>query len=193
MAQTKEQRHEYYLRNKARIIARNKEWKSRNKDKVAAQSVRYRKKHPDAAKAASASWQKRNPDKCRAYSEKYRKLHPGAAYASSRKWILANPEKHRQMMRPLAVKYNHQRRAMEKSRPYDKSIDMKSLGDRDGWTCHICGEPAPESYSEKHLRPTIDHILPISRGGSHTWDNVKTAHLGCNQRKNCKVIPCRVS
>ena len=31
--------------------------------------------------------------------------------------------------------------------------------------------------------PTLDHIIPLSKGGSHTWDNVQLAHMGCNAGK----------
>jgi 5-methylcytosine-specific restriction endonuclease McrA len=31
--------------------------------------------------------------------------------------------------------------------------------------------------------PSIDHVRPISKGGSHTWDNVMLAHKGCNSKK----------
>ena len=30
---------------------------------------------------------------------------------------------------------------------------------------------------------TVDHIIPISRGGSHTWNNVQLVHRSCNQGK----------
>jgi 5-methylcytosine-specific restriction endonuclease McrA len=34
---------------------------------------------------------------------------------------------------------------------------------------------------------SIDHIVPIARGGEHEWDNVQPAHLGCNIQKNDRV------
>lgn len=63
-------------------------------------------------------------------------------------------------------------------------IDRAAVFARDGWKCHLCGElvdrlalfPAPES-------PSLDHVVPMSRGGGHLWGNVATAHLGCNVRK----------
>ena len=35
--------------------------------------------------------------------------------------------------------------------------------------------------------PSIDHIIPISKGGQHTWDNVQLAHMICNSIKNNKM------
>lgn len=31
--------------------------------------------------------------------------------------------------------------------------------------------------------PSIDHIIPISKGGAHTWENVQVAHFECNPNK----------
>lgn len=45
---------------------------------------------------------------------------------------------------------------------------------RDRHTCQYCG-------STKHL--TLDHVMPRSRGGSHTWDNLVTACTRCNSQK----------
>ena len=47
--------------------------------------------------------------------------------------------------------------------------------ERDGWTCVYCG-----------LRSgalTCDHVIPVSRGGSSTLDNLVTACLACNLAK----------
>jgi hypothetical protein len=36
--------------------------------------------------------------------------------------------------------------------------------------------------------PSIDHMIPVVRGGLHSWKNVKLAHVGCNASKGAKVI-----
>lgn len=77
----------------------------------------------------------------------------------------------------------------------DKDISIELLIERDGNKCHICGE---ECKKEDHrfegdificgpLYPTIDHVHPISKGGTHTWDNVKLAHHICNSVKRDKT------
>jgi len=48
---------------------------------------------------------------------------------------------------------------------------------RDGYRCMYCGRrPRQEQL-------TIDHVIPRSRGGGHSWDNCVTACLDCNARK----------
>lgn len=59
---------------------------------------------------------------------------------------------------------------------------------RDGWTCRLCLLPIdPQVAWPDRMSPSIDHIIPLSRGGSHSMSNVQSAHLGCNSRKADKV------
>ncbi|MFC9724785.1 HNH endonuclease [Bacillus cereus] len=36
--------------------------------------------------------------------------------------------------------------------------------------------------------PSIEHIIPVSKGGTHTWDNVKLDHRKCNYLKSNEMI-----
>ncbi|WP_430497854.1 HNH endonuclease [Micromonospora trifolii] len=50
--------------------------------------------------------------------------------------------------------------------------------------CHICGEPI--DWEADHLDPrslVVDHIVPVSRGGTHDRSNVAAAHRACNLAK----------
>lgn len=51
---------------------------------------------------------------------------------------------------------------------------------RDGYTCQYCGRETGDL--------TIDHIIPRSRGGPHTWDNLVAACKPCNHRKGGKSV-----
>lgn len=54
------------------------------------------------------------------------------------------------------------------------SVSRREVLKRDRHTCQYCG-------STKHL--TLDHVLPRSRGGTDTWENVVAACTTCNGRK----------
>lgn len=54
------------------------------------------------------------------------------------------------------------------------SVNRKEVLRRDHNTCQYCG-------TTHNL--TLDHVLPLSKGGSHAWDNVVTACGSCNQKK----------
>jgi len=75
---------------------------------------------------------------------------------------------------------------------FDSSVTLKKLIKRDGLRCGICGgmcNPNDHSWTEYFgpTSPTIDHIYPLSKGGSHTWDNVQVAHAICNSTKRDNI------
>jgi 5-methylcytosine-specific restriction endonuclease McrA len=60
--------------------------------------------------------------------------------------------------------------------------------ERDGWRCQICGGPVNRNAVCPHpLSPSLDHIVPVARGGDHTRLNVQCAHFICNSRKSDTV------
>ena len=55
--------------------------------------------------------------------------------------------------------------------------------------CGICGRPVDKSLKFPHpLSPTIDHIIPVDRGGHPSdIDNLQLAHFTCNRQKSNKL------
>jgi hypothetical protein len=79
-----------------------------------------------------------------------------------------------------------QRRAIRSARlanaPRVERIVKRTVFTRDDGICHICHKPV--LFDKMHM----DHVIPISRGGTHTYDNVKTAHAFCNLSKGDKLV-----
>lgn len=69
-----------------------------------------------------------------------------------------------------------------------ESVRLIDVYQRDGGKCGVCGLavdlslkwPAPQCA-------TLDHVVPISKGGPHTFSNIQVAHLACNASKNDAV------
>jgi 5-methylcytosine-specific restriction endonuclease McrA len=57
--------------------------------------------------------------------------------------------------------------------PVQVPLSRRAVFTRDGSTCVYCGGSAT----------SIDHVVPRSRGGTHTWDNVVAACRRCNHTK----------
>lgn len=55
---------------------------------------------------------------------------------------------------------------------------------RDGWKCGICGKKINRRVKAPHpTSPSLDHIVPMSKGGGHLYSNVQAAHFLCNSQK----------
>lgn len=90
------------------------------------------------------------------------------------------------------VRDSHRHRARKYGVAFDPSITLKKLIARDGLRCAICGgmcDMNDHSWSKYSgaLYPSIDHIIPMAKGGPHTWDNVQVAHMICNSEKGDKI------
>lgn len=65
--------------------------------------------------------------------------------------------------------------------PFDalrRRITRRAVFARDDWTCQYCGRTGSL---------TMDHVVPRSKGGGTSWDNVVTCCAGCNRRKGDKL------
>lgn len=83
---------------------------------------------------------------------------------------------------------NHQRRRALKVGASAERIINADVFERDGWSCGICREPVdPLAAWPDRMSASLDHILPLSKGGAHTYANVQLAHLGCNVEKGARV------
>jgi 5-methylcytosine-specific restriction endonuclease McrA len=60
---------------------------------------------------------------------------------------------------------------------------------RDGWRCHICRKSVRREprFNWDPLSASLDHIVPLSKGGAHIRENVACAHLKCNQAKRASM------
>lgn len=55
---------------------------------------------------------------------------------------------------------------------------------RDGDLCAICRQTLNFEHQDPHfLAPTLDHIIPRSKGGSNRLENLQLAHKSCNERR----------
>lgn len=57
-----------------------------------------------------------------------------------------------------------------------------AIYERDGWKCGLCSADVDRALIGSHSpwRPSLDHIIPRSSGGSHDPSNLRLAHVWCN-------------
>lgn len=76
------------------------------------------------------------------------------------------------------------RRRARKYKVKAEKIDYWVVYQRDGGVCYLCGELVHKKYGRGDvLSGTLDHVVALCNGGSHTYDNIRLAHLLCNSYK----------
>ena len=85
------------------------------------------------------------------------------------------------------------RAAAYRARKY--SVEAEVIYNKDvfedcNWVCGICGLPVDKKlkYPNK-LSASLDHIIPLAKGGKHVRANVQLAHLICNMSKGTTITP----
>ena len=70
-------------------------------------------------------------------------------------------------------------------RRFRRQVTNTFLFARDDYSCQYCGRQKNELRGRQFL--TRDHIVPLSRGGDTTWENVVTSCSPCNNRKGNRL------
>jgi 5-methylcytosine-specific restriction endonuclease McrA len=159
--------------NRASVI-RVAEWRNANPVKKGEQDKRYRgrvgcdvlyerskrcvSKNPAYYAMCAAQWRAENPDKAKEVGRRYRESHPD----SVRLW-------------------NAGRRAVKKGTEGTFiCMDWEAMKGETGYRCVYCGE--------RFDQLTIDHVVPLIKGGKHSVDNIVPACQSCNSRKGTKSL-----
>lgn len=147
---------------KERKLEREKERRAENPEKA---------KEQDRAK--SKRYRDNHPEKIAADNAKFRLEHPDYP----REYHIAHPEnlRHRNRKRYIHLTFNGNNTLTK-----DQWEEIKAVF---RYRCAYCG------YKPKHL--TMDHITPLSKGGTHTASNIVPACSSCNSKKHAKgpLIP----
>lgn len=91
-------------------------------------------------------------------------------------WERSNPLYAQQLKRDREAA----RRARKRNQ-FDEHVDSQVVYERDNGTCRICGDPVLPYYFD------LDHIIPLVRGGRHSYTNIQLAHPSCNARKGGRL------
>jgi 5-methylcytosine-specific restriction endonuclease McrA len=91
----------------------------------------------------------------------------------------------RGQLRKVTVKFC--RRCKQDYSKYGMTVEQ--IAERDGLACGICGQLVDLGLSRADglMCPSIDHIIPRARGGTHDPANLQLAHLYCNMVKSDRV------
>ena len=149
-------------------------WVANNPDKVIANKTKWNAANPEKVKAWRTKWKAANPEKVKAskakYNASYRHEHPEKVKASMDKWWSANPEANRI--------YCQNRRARKSGEKLSSGLVERLFSLQRG-KCACCKKPLGDDYH-------VDHIMPLSLGGTNEDTNIQLLHSKCNQQKHKK-------
>jgi 5-methylcytosine-specific restriction endonuclease McrA len=165
----------WYYDNLERAKVVRRAWYLRNKEKMRKYNLKYREKHHDELLQFDRNRSK--TEKRKEQNRKCKSKNPEQNREKVRKWEMDNPEQALENHRHCL----EHRRAKIKKVPFEK-INRQLVYLKDEGICGICGK----SLEMSDL--TLDHIIPISKGGGHLYANVHSAHRICNIRRGIKPL-----
>lgn len=158
-----------------------------NKQRTAARKSQLYHENPAPAKARAANHQKENPESKRQNQKKYHQSHKGKESRRKKKWYKQNKllvkirlRRWRKKNPQKSSDQVNRRRARMREVAYEV-IDRKLVYCHDEGQCHLCKKPVAKDNFH------LDHVIPLSKGGGHLYDNVKVAHPSCNLKKSNKL------
>lgn len=172
-SQCKECRAAYYAANRKRIIEAAHIWYIANRER--------RKKYDRAYSAANSNriverirkWREANPER---YVENNR-----ARYEANKEQVAKYSRAYRKEHPEVDRAHGLRRRALKRdAEGAHTATDIQAQYKRQNGKCYYCGQKVGKNYH-------VDHIVPLSRGGSNGPENLVIACPTCNLRKSDKL------
>jgi 5-methylcytosine-specific restriction endonuclease McrA len=101
-----------------------------------------------------------------------------AARRRARDYAKANPEKVKVHGRKSALTYRSRKRSL-----FVEHVDPRVVFTNGNGICGVCNTPI-DPATEWH----VDHVIPLSKGGEHSYANTQPAHGFCNRSKGAKML-----
>jgi len=180
-----ERRKQYYNKDKEHINKLKKKNRKKYRDKELAYNKEYYKKTQERRLEYARQYRRDNRDKLLADIREYNKTHKKENKERTQKYRKNNPEKIRKIKaeyrknNPEAVQKHHMTRRARKAQNGVFEVSKKELHKLMNSPCVACGSTG---------RITIDHIIPIARGGAHSIGNLQPLCKSCNSSKVDKTM-----
>jgi 5-methylcytosine-specific restriction endonuclease McrA len=169
--------------NKERKREANRKWMAANREKARAWKIAWREANPDkvaaenertreANKARSRDYRIANPDKVRQTKAASYQKHKATRLRQTEEARKANPELKR-------VRVRNRRAAKRQAEGFHTAAETQAIRQAQGNRCAYC-------KCDLGRRAHLDHIVPLSRGGSNWPSNLQWLCEFCNVSKGAK-------
>ena len=182
-----EESKKYYAENRDQKIKYRKEYYARNASAIAIKDRIYREANREHIACRKAEYSKRNAEKIKEYRYKkrdisaavfkaYREKNAEKIRESAKAYRAANPEK-------MAENWRNRRARKRSAEGSHTSADIRAIFLAQRGLCANCETKLFKSGKQKYH---VDHIMPLSRGGSNWPSNLQCLCPACNLSKNAK-------
>jgi len=155
--------------------ASSRAYAHKHKKQRAAYNRQYQKENPEKAREKSQLYRKRHPERIKEYGDEYRATNRAVLCERTSKYAKAHPDRMRENTR--------RRRALKlKAAGSFTDSEFIDLCEQYNWICLCCKEEKPLA---------ADHIVPLSRGGRDSIDNIQPLCKSCNSKKSARIIDYR--
>lgn len=147
-----------------------------------------RAKNPGKKRESDKVYREKNLERIREY-DRNRERDPAERKLVYAKWLMGHADRSREIKRKWEK--NHPDKVMDLSRvkrarrrnAIIEKFSAVEIYERDHWKCQLCRKPVNKKLKwPDPMSPSIDHIIPLSKGGAHERRNVQLAHVGCNMK-----------
>ena len=137
---------------------------------------KYYAKHPEKCRKRTAEWAALHPERVKEYKKAWRARRSQHVFEYNKNWKTNNREK--------VNMHTRNQRARKYKAPGNgiTAEEWKNICEKYGNRCLACG---------KIGKLTLDHVMPISKGGLHESSNVQPLCRTCNAKKGTKTIDYR--
>lgn len=130
-------------------------------------------KNREARNERSRKWREDNPEKAKEVYRRSREKHIERARKACREWQKKNPER----VRELVMRYHARKLGATVG-----IVDYEEILERDGLWCYLCDSAVePDDIH-------FDHVVPLSKGGEHSMENIRVTHSLCNLTKADRLV-----
>jgi len=180
-------RYQYYIEHREKVKERSAQWRTDNPNYYHQYYVEHHDKFREYAKQRRPTHQ----EEVKKYRQEYRATHQEKVKKYARKHYIANREKIAERNRQYRINhpekmavYNERRRARNaKAEGSFTAEEWQELCEKYSNKCLCCGRD--------DIPLTVDHVIPISKGGSNNIENCQCLCKPCNSKKHTKTIDYR--